>query len=247
MGGRSRRHHATATRCSAWLADVLAHRRRPHRRDPAAPRASRRARSGRAGARSRELALAATPSPGAARRSAGPGPGLPAGGGAVAGLRRELPGRIAPYAVAVGAAGRASTASPRTTPPRALSAGLRRQPDFGRGAAGAARPDRRAARAGGAGADDPRDGAARPRDATLDDLGGCASAPTSPPCGTKPNTRGCSAHDTSPQWPAARRHRRPGRHRQDRADGRAVQARSATRTTSPRSPTTSTPRKTPSS
>ena len=51
----------------------------------------------------------------------------------------------------------------------------------------------------------------------------------------------------SPQRPAARRHRRPGRHRQDRADGRAVQAASRAATTSPRSPTTSTPRRTPSS
>ena len=79
--------------------------------------------------------------------------------------------------------------------------------------------------------------------ADADDLGGGRSAPTSPPCGTKPNTRGCSAHDHISQRPSARRRRRPGRHRQDRADGCAVQALARHDTRSRRSPTTSTPRK----
>ena len=52
---------------------------------------------------------------------------------------------------------------------------------------------------------------------------------------------------SAPKEPAARRHRRPGRLRQDRADGPAVQARCAAATRSPRSPTTSTPTRTPSS
>ena len=38
------------------------------------------------------------------------------------------------------------------------------------------------------------------------------SAPTSPPCATKPSTRGCSAHDALRQRTVARRHRRAGRH-----------------------------------
>ena len=58
----------------------------------------------------------------------------------------------------------------------------------------------------------------------LDDLGGCAFLVDLAPCVTKPSTRGCSAHDTHPPRSAARRHRRPGRLRQDRADGGAVQA-----------------------
>ena len=107
----------------------------------------------------------------------------------------------------------------------ALSAGVHRQPDLRRGAAGAARPDPPAcacwprwnpSSCAIAAATARRD-AGRSRRLR-------ASAPTSPPCATKPSTRGCSAHDHLAQRPAARRHRRPGRHRQDRADGRAVQA-----------------------
>ena len=44
------------------------------------------------------------------------------------------------------------------------------------------------------------------------------------PCVTKPNIRGCSAHDHIHARTPARRRRRPGRLRQDGADGRAVQA-----------------------
>ena len=47
------------------------------------------------------------------------------------------------------------------------------------------------------------------------------SAPTLPPCGTKPSTQGCSAHDHIAPWPPSRGCRRSRRHRQDRADGRA--------------------------
>ena len=49
------------------------------------------------------------------------------------------------------------------------------------------------------------------------------SAPISPRCGTKPNTQGCSAHESLSQRPIARGCRRSGRHRKNRVDGRLVQ------------------------
>ena len=106
---------------------------------------------------------------------------------------------------------------------RRVPAGRRRQPDLGRGPPDPARPVRRA------GACSPgskrlfstwRRRRATPR-WTIS--AAPASAPTSPPCGTKRSTRGCSGHDEH-EWTPARRRRRPGGQRQDRADGRAVQA-----------------------
>ena len=70
------------------------------------------------------------------------------------------------------------------------------------------------------------------------------SAPTSPPCVTRRNIRGCSGHDHEPAT-SSRRHRRPGRLGQDGAHGAALQAPARRVRASPPSPTTSTPRRTP--
>ena len=114
---------------------------------------------------------------------------------------------------------------------RALGAYLharRRQPDLGRRAARPARPDRRPARARARS----RPSSRRPPSArsrrTLDDLGSARFRAD----------LASMRHETQytrlfrlmrspckhPNGPLARRHRRPGRLRQDRADGRAVQA-----------------------
>ena len=49
------------------------------------------------------------------------------------------------------------------------------------------------------------------------------SSRTSPPCVTRRSIHGCSAHDDFAQRPAPRRHRRPGRRRQDDPHRGAVQ------------------------
>ena len=160
----------TAIRCASWLADVLAHGVRAQRCDPAAPRASRRAPIStrlRELARRRVRAVARAADGDAGRRAPRSSlrgaawrapPSLPA--------RRCLSGRGR-------RAGRPITASTRTRQLR-LSAGVRRQSDLGRGAAGAAWADARTARAGGAGAASSCASPPKTRGATLDDLGGCA-------------------------------------------------------------------------
>ena len=83
-----------------------------------------------------------------------------------------------------------------------LSARRHRQPDFGRRAAHPARPDRRPARAGRARAGRrprPRSARSPPRSTTS---AARRSAPTSPACGTKPSTRGCSGHEHVATRPA---------------------------------------------
>ena len=98
-----------------------------------------------------------------------------------------------------------------------------RQLDFRRRPADPARPDRRAARAGGARNGHRRDRNARARIQRSTISAARRSAPISRRCATRPNIRGCSDHDQKSQRPPARRHRRSGRLRQDRADGCAVQ------------------------
>ena len=112
----------------------------------------------------------------------------------------------------------------------ALPAGLRRQPGLGRDAAGAARPDRRPAGVGGADAASCATVAAEAIASTIDDLGRQRDALRHRLHAARdPRRRGSSAHEL-PQRPAAGRHRRPGRLRQDHADRRALQAACATAT-----------------
>ena len=105
----------TATRLRAWLADVLIARLRPQRRDPAAPRAPRRA-----AIRTRSAKSPTSPPPSRRRANAatetlGSGHGLPRRRRRVASAAtcpptRRLPGRRR-------RAGRRGMASPKTRPP----------------------------------------------------------------------------------------------------------------------------------
>ena len=215
--GRSERGDITdGDTLRAWLADVLIHG--SGRNDAILLRHAHRARGDHA--RLNELAAAIAPS--RERRMETLDQGTAFVAAAAAWHPPELPERVA-YPVAVGAmAGRHGIDEDTTD--RRLPANLHHQPDLRRGAPGAARPEHGPARARRAGADHParsRRQRAPPR-STIS--AAARSVPTSPPCATKPSTRGCSAHESLPARPAARRHRRSGRHRQDRADGRAVQA-----------------------
>ena len=190
MGGRSRRHHRR--RHAARLARRRAGaRRRPHRCDPAAPRASRRARCDRACA---DRELAAAMAPGRERQAET----LDQGTAFVrAAARLGLPDAAASPSPIRSPSARspAGTASTKTHTAAAylqafaanlISAAVRLVPlgqTAGLRGAGRARAHHPAGRRRNT-----RGHAGRSRRLR-------ASAPTSPPCGTKPSTRGCSAHD----------------------------------------------------
>ena len=118
--------------------------------------------------------------------------------------RRWRPGRkpeleaLAPTGARWPTRWRSGHAPPRTGCPwrdrAGIRPGLRGQPRVGRRAADPARAERRSARAGAARATDPRvvPAALAARSTTS---AARRSRPTSPPCATRRNTRGCSGHD----------------------------------------------------
>ena len=145
--------------------------------------------------------------------AAWPAPGL-------SDLAAALDGEVA-YPVAVGVAA-ASHGLPLLPTERGVPARLHAESGLGRPASRAHRPDGRHAGPGGARAR--RRGARAERRSRSARTTSAAprSGPISAPSCTKPNTRGCSAHDLGARA-LARRHRRTGRLRQDGAHGGALQ------------------------
>ena len=171
MGGRSRRH--PRRRHAARLAD----RHAAHgsgRTDAILLRHAHRARtrSGSAASNSPNWPPPLPPSRERLRGNARPGHAPSCARRTCLGRARRCRKHVA-YPVAVGALA-GWHGIDEDADRRRLPAGLRRQPDLRRRAAGAARPDRRPARAGRAGTRHPRNVADDTRNATLDDLGGCA-------------------------------------------------------------------------
>ena len=136
----------------------------------------------------------------------------------------------------VGLRCRSGAAPPRlgdSAPGRArrLAVGLGREPGHGGAQGRAARPDRRPAHPAGDSA-----AASRHRRSARLTLARRDTAATSPPGlrhrqqrATKPSTRDCSDHEVIMTTAPARRHRRPGRLRQDGADAGRCARRCATR------------------
>ena len=202
MGGRGRRHRrrgdaaalargddraraaASATRCSSLTRTARPQQATTMRcaRSPSWPRRSRRRRSA-TWRRPRRAAPSSTrrARPGRARRSIG----------------SSRPGTAPSRCRSRSASPAPATASPLAPALAAYLHALAANLDLGRRAAHPARPDRRPARAGGARAGrggDRRSARSRRRSTTS---AARRSAPTSPACGTRRSTRGCSDHDSS--------------------------------------------------